>query len=227
MPSAIWIILYDLHRARETEYLDWFHHIHIPEKLARPGYTWAAHYRVSSERQSASNDDSDRRYIAMFGGQSTGVFYNPSPAQIKPTQTAKTRDMMTCRANSRSLILSEEWTVNRLGNPDDGTSAIDAPAVSLMLCDTFGNDEDFGSWLVQDHLRSIFFAPECTMARKYLASTGGAKHAVLHEYSDTTAPSVITANIGDGEWGTRVDEYIDYPLGGPLTAARLWPVLRD
>ena len=38
MSQAIWILQYDLTSGLEYEYLNWFHNIHIPEKLARPGY---------------------------------------------------------------------------------------------------------------------------------------------------------------------------------------------
>jgi len=42
---GIWLIKYGLQQEAQEEYLDWFHDIHIAEKLARPGYTWASHYR--------------------------------------------------------------------------------------------------------------------------------------------------------------------------------------
>ena len=45
MSQAIWILQYDLTSGSEDEYLNWFHNIHIPEKLARPGYLWAVHYK--------------------------------------------------------------------------------------------------------------------------------------------------------------------------------------
>ena len=62
MPSAIWTILYDLPAETRKDYLAWFHDVHIPEKLARPGYTWAAHYQVVGEGDEMS-------CIAMFGGE--------------------------------------------------------------------------------------------------------------------------------------------------------------
>ena len=74
MPTAIWIIMHGLQPAREAEYLEWFHDVHIPDKLAREGYIWASHYQVLS--------DGDSGYIAMFGGRDASVFYNPSPAQL-------------------------------------------------------------------------------------------------------------------------------------------------
>ena len=86
MSDAIWIIMYDLKHDRETEYLEWFDEVHIPEKLARPGYTWASHYQVLPDGGETVSGGRDRGYIAMFGGEATSVFYNPSPAQLAPAQ---------------------------------------------------------------------------------------------------------------------------------------------
>ena len=36
MSQAIWILQYDLTSGSEYEYLNWFHTIHIPEKLGGP-----------------------------------------------------------------------------------------------------------------------------------------------------------------------------------------------
>ena len=39
MDRAVWAIIYDLPEEGRDEYMEWFHGVHIPEKLARPGYT--------------------------------------------------------------------------------------------------------------------------------------------------------------------------------------------
>ena len=61
MDHGIWAIWYDVPDAHKTEYLDWFHHVHIPDKLARPGYVWAAHYALGG-------GTTDAGYLALFGG---------------------------------------------------------------------------------------------------------------------------------------------------------------
>jgi len=203
MSNAIWMILYDLQREREADYMDWFHDIHIPEKLARPGYTWAAHY--------AEEGGNGLSCIALFGGSNTSVFLNPSPAQIKPTQTPETRDMMGCRSNGRSLILAGEWASNGAGEISDLDPAINAKTISVTLCDTAGNDEDFGAWLIQEHLKSAAKDDGCTSLRKYLASVGGAKHAIIHEYAGPAGPQFEK-------------NYATYPIGTRQTGKRLWPL---
>jgi len=222
MTSAIWLIIYDIQQARAAEYLEWFHDVHIPEKLARPGYDWASHYQVLHDGGKASAGDGDTACIALFGGQSTSVFYNPSPAQLKPTQSAETRDMMPCRKNSRSLILSGEWAVDGHAVGNESKTAIDAEMIALALCDVAANDEDFGTWLVQEHLKSIARDHGCIGVRKFLASTGGAKHAIFHERSDIAPPPLTFADTAMDEWTARVKRYVSHPLGAPEMARRLW-----
>ena len=70
MVASVWLLSYDIAAADRDHYLSWLHNEHISEKLARPGYRWAAHYEAP-----ASNDAPGLyRYIGMFGGDSTKVF---------------------------------------------------------------------------------------------------------------------------------------------------------
>jgi hypothetical protein len=75
---AIWYAVEDRHR---SAYERWFHEIHIPEKLSRPGYLWAAHYAI----------EHDGSCLAFFGGVSAHTFLNPSPGQLASRQSAETR----------------------------------------------------------------------------------------------------------------------------------------
>jgi hypothetical protein len=208
MSSAIWLISYHLNREREDQYLEWFHRVHIPEKLARPGYTWATHYRTAS----TGGVDDTTHYVALFGGESSAVFYNPSPAQIAPKQTPETRTMMGCRSESRTLILSSEWaTTDNDGIGIEG-SPVNADSICLTLCDASGNDMDFSAWLVQQHAPSL---TGCGM-RKLLASSGDARHTIIHTRTADTAPPPTFADAAASEWSSRVSGYLEYPLGRPL-----------
>ncbi len=122
MSGSIWLITYDVASKDEARYLDWFHRVHIPEKLARPGYVWAAHYEVITSTGAPAllnGEDASggaRGFFAIFGGEDTRTFLNPSPAQIKPNQSPLTREMMGLRVGSQSLIATEEWRVERDGS---------------------------------------------------------------------------------------------------------------
>ena len=213
MAAAIWMIIYDLDRAHSNQYLQWFNEVHIPEKLARPGYTWAAHYQII-----ADNDSVEPRYIALFGGTDSSVFYNPSPAQIKPSQPPETRQMMSYRSNSNMLILSEEWVFDGDSGSLESNPCINAENISLSLFNTNENDENLGAWLVQDYL-----ADSTGVTRKLLASTGSARHAVVHEMKPAEIPLETMADASSSDWSAQVSDYLDYPAGGPVVARRVWP----
>ena len=222
MAASVWLLNYDIAAADRDHYLSWFHDEHIPEKLARPGYTWASHYQVLPDGDETVSGGRDMGYIAMFGGVSTNVFYNPSPAQLAPAQPMETRDMMACRSNSQALILTAEWAADGQGVIGETRSDIDADMISVALCDVAGNDMDFGAWLVQDHLKSVAEEGNCSSVRKLLASSGVVKHAIFHEHSSAVG-SMTFAEAESSEWSARVGEYVTYPLDTPRTAKRLWP----
>ena len=209
MANALWMILYRLDPARADTYLRWFHEQHIPEKLARPGYSWAAHYRVPTGRETA-----EPTCIALFGGDDSRVFYDPSPAQIKPRQTPETRDMMSCRRDSRMLILAREWSAG--GASAD--TAIGTGQIQLALFDANGNDEQLGAWLAQDFLP----AHAAGVTHKYLASSGSPRHLLIHEPADASAEPLLERAWND--WSEQVAGYLSYPAGEPLLAQRIWPV---
>ena len=210
MTAAIWMITYDLDPAHADEYLQWFDEVHIPEKLARPGYTWAAHYRVMAEEINGGSS-----YVALFGGTDSSVFYNPSPAQIKPTQSPETRSMMAHRSNSWMAILAEEWAfdMSSASNADEvpENSAIGSDVINLAWFDGGDNDQDLGTWLIQDYLP----ATTSDVVRKYLASTGAARHVLIEEQC-----------AGSGKSGSFFDvavSELSWPAGDPVQASRVWP----
>lgn len=215
MAAAVWMIIYDLDRTHADHYLQWFDEVHIPEKLARPGYTWAAHYQVD-----AAGEENLSRYIALFGGIDSRVFYHPSPAQIKPNQSPETRRMMGYRANSKMLILSEEWAFDGLSGASASSPQISAERIRLALLNAGDNDENLGAWLVQEYLASF---GKAGTTHKYLASTGGARHVVVHEMAENeiSRDSIVDASMS--EWSGQVANYVAYPAGAPVVARRIWP----
>ena len=114
-------------RGRAVGYLEWFHHAHIPEKLSRPGYLWAAHYELGHGgprfqkvvdglvHADAPDLGRGRGFLALFGGLSAHTFLNPSPGQLKERQDALTQRMLGVRQESYSCIFSQE---TRVDGPD-------------------------------------------------------------------------------------------------------------
>ena len=167
----------------------------MPEKLARPGYRWAAHYEVTdadgrqiSSLDAAGASGEGHGYIALFGGADTQVFLDPSPTQIKPRQTPLTREMMAVRIGQRSFIAAEEW---RAGEGDTGGHG--GPGeIALLCCNAPGNDEAFGAWCVQHLKPSLMGSKRVRALTKLLTATGPVKHALLTRLLGPNCPGLIT-----------------------------------
>ena len=174
--NALWLILYDLQPDQEEEYLTWFHEVHIPEKLARPGYSWAAHYRAD-----ASGTEGRNRYAALFGGEESSVFYNPSPEQIKPKQPPDTRAMMGIRAASSMFILAREWTRGKQGILPGEECAVKAECLTIKAFETEAANQSLPARLVQEDWPKLVGQTDFKAMHKYLASTGAPRHLSLVE----------------------------------------------
>ncbi|MEK9672315.1 MAG: hypothetical protein VW268_07405 [Rhodospirillaceae bacterium] len=173
MSDAVWLILYGLNDGRTEEYVDWFHGVHIPEKLARPGYTWASHYQSEDDNLV----DGGPLCLALFGAETTAVFHDPSPAQLAPKQPPETKAMMRLRVNSGALIAAGEWSADASGRPGPYVPPIEDAAIRLTLCDAAGDDMAFNAWLVQEHLSAL--APGGRL-HKLAATTGNPRHVLIH-----------------------------------------------
>ncbi len=224
MSRSIWLIMYDLEAVDEAQYLDWFHRIHIPEKLARPGYDWAAHYELISADGAPTpiggsiGSYGRRGFIAFFGGTDTRTFLNPSPTQIKPTQTQLTREMMGLRIGSRSSIAAAEWRFeeNTSGEP---TYAF----LQVAMCDAGNHDEDYGAWCVQTLLPRWASSPGFEVATKMLSTTAAAKHISVASFRSLDDVTNSRASDLDDDWSARVRDYQVHHNGSPALCRRIWP----
>lgn len=211
MAASVWLLNYDIAAADRDHYLSWFHDEHIPEKLARPGYRWAAHYEAP-----ASHDAPGLyRYIGMFGGESTKVFLDPSPAQLKRTQTENTRAMMGLRQNPSAAILAHEWSsFAKNAIPD---IQIDGPYIDLLSIEAPQHDERIGSIAAQ-HLAPDFVAQDGAIAcHKFTNVMGAPRHMMLFEMaSGECRPGSAEAPV------TPLDLAFLDDFGDDLQLARRW-----
>ena len=195
MTAGIWLLSYDIAAADRDHYVDWFHRCHIPEKLARPGYRWAAHF----EAPPPSSKSDLYWYIGMFGGDSTRVFLDPSPAQLKLTQSDDTRAMMTLRQNPSSAILAHEWSWQAPGDtsahyatgaPD---AAMNAPRDQILTAKAGAHDAAVGGLCAQK-LAPEFAAKKAGIASHKITNVmGGLRHMMLFEVTD-----ISPAGTGSG-----------------------------
>ena len=227
MTSAIWALAYDISNDDRQSYLDWFHRIHIPEKLNRPGYRWAAHFEGSTTTPNTHS------YIALFGGISTRIFLDPSPAQLKIKQDDLTRGMMARRRNPFATILAHEWSDRSTPSTsnDDAISAdaINSDWLDFLVIDAAGQGENIGAWAVQNLLpklqkNKLDAAKNGVITRKFISVTGAPTHILFHETNRTGLADDTTAT-------SRFDPQAPILSDMPETASlchrsgkRIWPV---
>ena len=170
---GIWLLIYGIADKNHDRYIDWFHHTHIDEKLTRPGYDWAAHYKVQS-----STSVQDHNYIALFGSASSRTFFDPSPKQLKPRQDALTREMIGYRTQPVSLVCTCEWS-----NVADKHHAIQSEWIALDVFDEKTDDQDVMAWCAQQGSPAL---EQDHLLHQLLASSGAPRHLTLVEVNQMT-----------------------------------------
>ena len=242
MDRGIWAIWYELSEGGKSEYMDWFHRVHIPEKLSRPGYLWAAHYELGhggSKFQKVvdtlvhANKESlgrGRGYLALFGGLAAHTFLNPSPGQLKERQNPETRRMTGLRTQAYGCIFAEETRVDGPDVARRGLGITPGPVIQMgnFNVNSFENEDEVGAWYAQHRLPFMASMPGCIGARKLLASVGWGKHSILYEYVSLEAreehfiPHEQLAHESDS-WSSRVLPKLIHAPCSPAVGRRIWP----
>ncbi|MGV3627191.1 MAG: hypothetical protein ACO1PN_05845 [Betaproteobacteria bacterium] len=223
MDRGIWAIWYDIADNSRTEYLDWFHHVHIPEKLSRPGYRWAAHYALG-------HGGRGQGYLALFGGDTTQTFLNPSPGQLATRQSAETKKFITMRIKATAGILAEEARVDGPDAGKRGPGPTAAPVVQIghYNAPSPAVEDDLGGWYAQQRFPLLTTLPGCVGARKMLATVGSYKHAILHEFSSLELREQnFAAHEAERDdpntWMGRVVPQLIHAPYSPAVGCRIWP----
>ena len=242
MDRGIWAIWYELPAEGTSEYLDWFHRVHIPEKLARPGYLWAAQYELGHggarfqkvvdglAHARASGLGRGAGYLALFGGITAHTFLDPSPGQLRERQTPETQRMIGSRREVYACIFTEETRVNGPEIAQRGPGITPGPVIQMgsFNVDSHTIEEDVGAWYAQHRLPFMASMPGCIGARKLLATAGWGKHSILYEYVSLEArqerfvPHEELAHTA-GSWTSRVLPRLVHAPCSPAVGRRIWP----
>lgn len=223
MDHGIWAIWYDIAPANKPAYLDWFHRVHIPEKLARPGYRWAAHYELGHGGRGSG-------YLALFGGDSTHTFLNPSPGQLATRQSPETRQFIGMRINAAASILAEEIRIDGPEAASRDHALTGAPVIQIgnFNAPSTQVEDDLGGWYAQERFPLLQKLPGVIGARKMLATVGAHKHAILYEFTSLDmreqhyAP--LEAQARDpSTWMGRVVPKLQHAPYSPAVGIRLFP----
>lgn len=243
MDRGIWAIWYELPAgAARAEYLDWFHRVHIAEKLARPGYLWAAHYALgyggirfqavvdTLKHTGEAGLGRGAGFLALFGGLTAHTFLDPSPAQLKARQDQTTRHMIGLRQEVYACIFAEEARVDGPDVAQRAPGITTGPYVQMgsFNVDDYRSEDDVGAWYAQHRLPFMASMPGCIGARKLLSVAGWGKHSVLYEYTSLEAreerfvPHEEKAHEA-GSWTARVLPKLVHAPCSPAVGRRIWP----
>ena len=224
MDRGIWAIWYDVDDEHRPDYEAWFHEVHIPEKLSRSGYMWAAHYAL----------EAGKGFLALFGGETTHTCLNPSPAQLATRQSRETRRCIAMRRNPAACILGEEARVDGPDAARRGAKGTPGPVIQLGNYNAASPavEDDLGGWYAQERLPLLAKLPGCLGARKMLATVGAYKHAILHEF---VSIEMREKHFGPHEaqahdpttWMGRVRPRLTHAPRSPAIGRRIWPLPND
>jgi hypothetical protein len=242
MDRGIWALWYELPEAAKSEYFEWFHNVHIPEKLARPGYLWAAHYelghggsrfkKVVDGLHHARESGLGRGggYLALFGGHTAHTFLDPSPAQLAQRQSPRTRKMIGLRQEIYSCVFAEETRVDGPDVARRGPGMTPGPIIQMGNFNVASHEAEteVGAWYAQYRLPFMAAMPGCIGARKLLAAAGWGKHSILYEFVSLKErearfiPHEEEAH-DSASWTARILPQLRHAPCSPAVGRRIWP----
>ena len=188
MNAAVWMLHYHINESDRDKYVAWFHDVHIPEKLARSGYTWASHHAGVVDTSTDS-----REYVAMFGGTQTRVFLDPSPAQLKPRQDALTREMMQLRQRSSGVIFAHEWSDGE--GAAVSIDAVHSPTLRVHWLETESADEAIGAYAVQSLAPTLLARGATRRISKLIGVTRGTRHVLLEQQDNDDGDAATVSDL--------------------------------
>ena len=225
MDQGMWAIWYDIAPENKSAYLDWFHRVHLPEKLSRPGYLWAAHYTL----QQAGGDCG---YLALFGGVTAHAFLNPSPGQLKLRQEPETLRMTALRTDATMCVLAQEARINGPDVTKRGPGITPGPVIQMgnYSAPSPALEDDLGAWYAQHRFPALRAMPGVIGVRKMLATVGLHKHAILYEFASLEMRERFyvphEAEAQDARtWTARVTSRLQHAPRSPAIGQRIWPAV--
>jgi len=242
MDRALWISWYDLADGERDAYFHWLKTRYIPQRLAQPGFLWAAHFksevnprmsgvpRGANGRLRHTDDPAVPRgnaYILIFGAETPHAFAHPTPGKLHAELSPEDRGMLTLRRGERVNIMIDE---DRIDGPEakrrDSGEAL-SPCIQLGSFNPGSADEEeILAWYAQWRLPSLSKLPGSVGMRKLVSVAGWAKHGVLYEFASLAArdehfPDHEAAHPEMAAWTDRFVRKLLHAPGSPNLAQRI------
>lgn len=239
MGEAIWAQWYDVAEDRRTGYCDWLHGEYLPRLLSRPGFAWAAHYRITGggaamdeiaaivARPTAEDVPSGQQFVLLVGAPEPHIFFQP---RIDLTETADPEPLLKERLNGRAAVFIEQAYIAGPETAMRPKGGCPGPAIQMgsFRTKSVADEWDLAAWYAEYRLPAISAMPGCIGARKLVSVAGWAKHAVLYEYTSLQAreegfqPHESLA-LDEKVWTNRIINYTVHTPGSPHIGERIWP----
>jgi hypothetical protein len=249
MDRGVWAISYDLPENGREEFFDWLHGTHLPALTARPGYLWAASYKVEEDVPPPGDQvydiardgpglgsegvdlPSGSQFIQLVGAAESSVFFNPAVDTIPEVTDAAARAMLARRRNARVSIMIEESRVNGPEARVRPLATAPGPVIQLGALRQTSIEAQFGlgAWYIQDRMMQMAAASGSIAMRKFAVVAGWAKHAPLYEFTSLEARDSFFATLGERilpEHVPLMESVTSQTLhapGSPALATRIWP----
>lgn len=243
MNESIWATWYDLEDAGRDAWVEWLHADYLPWLRARDGIAWVAHYRnagtgpalaryhdIAGHAPEGEGLGTGSQYVLLAGASGSHAFYRPNvfdPRGVPQTLAAP----LARRLGLRSAILVEEARVDGPAVLARAPGACPASAIQFGTYRIRSVEEelDINLWYAHQRFPLMARMPGSVLTRKFVSSTGWAKHGILYEFESLQARTrhfeePEEAKVVDpAEWTGRIVRTTLHTPGSPFVGERLWP----
>ena len=242
MGDAIWASWFDLEPDTADDTLGWLMSEHLPWLAATGPYRWVALYHnagygpalkdyhaIAGHAEAEEGLGTGSQYVTMVGAGSSHDFY--APLCLTRDLPAGHAARLAARKGLREAILVEEARAPGRAAAQRRADGVPAPAIQFgsFRVDGLEAEADINCWYAQQRFRVMEAMPGCLITRKFLVSTGWARHAILYEFESLAARTQRfeepeESKINDpAEWTGRIVRTTRHTPGSPVVGERLWP----
>lgn len=246
MDNGLWATWYDLEEQDQDTFLAWMHGSYLPYLQSLPGYAWVAHYRnvptgpalatyhdIAGHAPGEEKLATGSQYLVLVGAASSHTFFNPY-VMDRVAPDAESKAMLAKRKGLRTVIFAEEARVNGPASHARLPGSTPAPAIQFGTY-RIQNEEaelDLGCWYAQQRFPVMSRMPGSVLTRKYLSSSGWAKHGIMYEFESLEARTrqfeepEESKIVDPKEWTGRIVRTTLHTPGSPTVGERIWPPVK-
>jgi hypothetical protein len=181
----------------EAEFNTWYDTVHIPARMACPGFISGQRYR----RKEGSG------YLAVYEMNDLGAMTTDAYTKVKTEPSAQSAWMLK-NVTGFTRYLANETSVRAIG---DVSIAVDAPVLYAVAFNVpVEATADFDAWYEDDHVPLLLEEPKWLMVRRLRVEDGVPEtytHLALHYLADADALASPARNKAhETPWRARISK---------------------